>query len=266
MSDESPTLSIQGSGDAPNIAANTESVEAPLTEGTSEASLDAETGQQQSYYDGKYGTIQDLESAHKELEQKLGNRSAEMAQRDIDAIIEKAGVDNESMIHNWQADGQLSDDEYGKLAKLGYGRTVVDTFLHGQHAIASHSQEAQFAIQNNANQIAGGEVELNNLLAWAGQNYSEGRVDRFNERLASPTEYEGALKEVLYDYKQAVGGGFTSPLVTGQVMPNTSSGFSTTQELVEAIRDARNSGSMPEQVKRRIANTPKHIIQGVDGR
>ncbi|MBT97633.1 MAG: hypothetical protein CL902_03285, partial [Dehalococcoidia bacterium] len=105
-----------------------------------------------------------------------------------------------------------------------------------------------------------------NLLAWASQNYSEGRVDRFNERLASPTEYEGALKEVLYDYKQSVGAGFTAPLVTGQAMPNTSSGYSSTQELVAAIRDARNSGSMPEQVKRRIANTPQHIIQGVDGK
>jgi hypothetical protein len=226
--------------------------------------MDAEPQGRNDFYDGKYQSVQDLENAHKELEQKLGNANASMSQRDISTILDQAGLDNEAMIHNWQSDGKLSEEQYGGLAKIGYGRTLVDTFLHGQHAIASQSASAQLNIADNASQMAGGEMELQNLLAWGGQHYGEGVAERLNQRLGDPSQYEGAIKEILYDYRQAVGSGFTAPLVTGQAMPNTASGFTSAHELVTAIKTARETGGMSEQVKRRIANTPQHIIQGMD--
>ena len=256
---DSPLLEIQSPGDAP-ADDNTQQMEMPLD---SEPQQTEDTSEQRVYA-GKYNNADELEKAYVELNQMQSKQKQELSNLDLNGIIERAGVDNESVIHNFSSDGRLTDEQYQGFEKIGFGRTLVDEFLQGQLARTQVSANAQLQIQDQARQMAGGEVELNNLLAWAGQNYNEGQVQRFNERLGSPTEYQGAIKEVLYDYRQATATGFTKPLVTGQRMPNTSSGFSTVAELLKSIQQAQSEGHMSEQTKRRIANTPEHILQGID--
>jgi len=263
---DSPTLSIQQSGTAPDATTNTESETTELAEvdGTMETPLDSELPEGGRTFAGKYESIEALERGYQELEQKLGSQASEMSQLDIEGILQRAGLENESIIQNWQADSKLTDEQYGSLAKIGIGKSLVDSFLAGQQAIAFRSDDATIAIKNEAAQMAGGEIELQNLLAWAGQNYPEGSVDDLNRRLDDSVQYKSALKEILYDYRQATATGFTKPLVTGERMPNTSSGYATVSELLTAIRQAKTEGHMSEATKRRLANTKPHIIQGID--
>ena len=235
------------------------SVDVPIEPGT------AEGDEGRTFYGGKYQSLSDLENAHKELEQKLGSHTASRSQMSVADILTSAGLENEDVVTNWQEHGELSEDQYGQFAKAGYNKDLVNTFLAGQQAMALGSQDGQIAIQNNAAAMAGGEDELQNLLAWASTQYPEGRVEKMNERLRSAAEYEGVIKEILYDYRQATASGFTAPLVTGQAMPNTASGYETVADLAQAIRQSRDKG-MTEAIKRRIANTPENILQGIDER
>ena len=118
----------------------------------------------------------------------------------------------------------------------------------------------------DAYEMAGGKEQLHNLLTWAQTQYQPDKIDEINDRLATRSGYQGAMKELLFDYRQAIGAGFTRPMASGQAMPNVSSGFTSVKELVTAMREARESGRFDEVLKRRLANTPQNILEGVESR
>ena len=121
-------------------------------------------------------------------------------------------------------------------------------------------------MERKAQEMAGGPEEWQSLMRWAGNNLPENQIDGLNERLQKPTEYEGAIKELLWDYKVATGRlGGSRELLSGEAVPNTTSGFTNVNELVQAMGKAREQGYMDESTKRRIANTSQTILQGVDG-
>lgn len=251
---QSPTFSIQGSGTTP--AAEPQVSEAAMTEVNA-------TGMPRTYAN-KYRSVEDLEKGYKELETRLGQKFPETSQMDVGGILTKAGLSNEDLVTNWSNDGRLSDDQYAKLQNVGFSRSVVDTFLHGQFEISQSGGRQQQEMQRVAYDMAGGAEQYDNLAAWAASHYPPAKVEEMNARLNQPLSYEGAIKEMLFDYKQEVGAGFSRPLVNGTSMPNTATGFTNVEELVTAVRQARMSGRYDESLKRRIANTPQHILEGVD--
>jgi hypothetical protein len=262
----SPTFAIQASGTTP--APEPQVAVTPTTaESTQTPAQQAANAQQQMTarrFADKYTSVEDLEKGYKELQAKVGQKFPDTSGLDIPALLQRAGLKNEEIITNWSTEGKLTDAQYGKFQAIGFNRTVVDAFLAGQQAIAAGGQREQETIKMRAYEMAGGAEQLQNLLNWAGNNYQSDKVDDLNQRLASARGFEGALKELLFDYKQAVGAGFTRPMASGSVMPNTASGFASVSELVKAMSDARKAGHFDEALKRRIANTPQHILEGVD--
>lgn len=222
--------------------------------------------QAQELLAGKFKTQDDLINSYKELEAKLGNYRQETAKSTIDEIVAATGFDGADLAANFNADGKLSDDQYAAFEKVGFSKDVVDTFLRGQQAIAQNSVYAQERIKANAIKMAGGEEQLNGLFRWAANNLPEARTADLNARLASPTEYESAMKELLFDY-QLQSGRLTNQneILSGQAMPNMSRGFESSQEMIAALKQAEQQGYYDESFKRRMANTPKHIITGAGG-
>ena len=212
---------------------------------------------------GKFKTQDDLINSYKELEQKLGNYRQESMSSSIDEVIMAAGLEGADLAANFRTDGKLSDEQYAKFEKVGFGKDVVNTFLQGQQAIAQNNVYAQERIQEHASKMVGGQDKLNGLLRWAGTNLPESRVNDLNTRLASPSEYESALKELIFDY-QANQGSLTSQneILSGSAMPNTSRGFESSQEMISALKAAEKQGYYDEAFKRRMANTNKSIISG----
>jgi hypothetical protein len=215
---------------------------------------------------GKFKTQDDLLNAYKELESKLGKYRQESAQSTIDEIIAAAGLNGADLAANFNTDGQLSEDQYEAFKKVGFSKDVVNTFLRGQQAIAQNSVYAQERIRDHAIKMVGGEQQLQGLLRWASTNLPEARTEELNQRLASPAQYESALKELLFDY-QAASGRLTNQneILSGQAMPNTSRGFESSEEMIAALKKAEKQGYYDESFKRRMANTAKHIITGAQG-
>lgn len=259
---ESPTFGIQAAGTTP----------AGESRQVSEASLvpeeqsGAPTEQQQTarMYADKYNSVEDLEKGYSELQQKFSDARPSTSEMTIDAVLEAAGIRSDDMFNNFKNDGRLTDDQYDKMSNMGFSKSVIDQFLQGQVAIAQNGVYAQDRMLRTAHEMAGGEEEFNGLMRWAAQSMPEERIDALNQRLDDPSQYEGAIKELLWDFKVQTGRGGSQELLSGETMPNTTSGFTNVVELLDAMRGAREQGYMDEATKRRIANTPSHILSGVE--
>ena len=220
---------------------------------------------EEKLFAGKYKSIEDLEKGYDELNKKLSQMKPDTGDMTIEQILESAQLNNMDIVTNWQKDGKLTDEQYSKLASVGYGKSVVDTYLKGQSAQAQNSIYAQEQIKQHAHKLAGGEQEYNGLMRWAAVNLPEQRQTELNERLAQTESYEGAIKELLYDYKMATGtAAGRSEILAGQAMPNVSDGYKTTDEFLSALAQAKRQGYKDAAFLNRLKNTPQHIVQGID--
>lgn len=222
-----------------------------------------ETGEERLYA-GKYKSVEELEKAKVEADRFISEGRHQTSSMGLDEMLTTAQVDGKEVFQNFVQDGKLTDAQYSQFAKIGFSKEIADTFLKGQVAIAQNGEYAQSQMRTNAENMAGGPEQFEGLMTWASQNLADERVDQLNGRLAKPDQYEGAIKELMWDYKQNSGRGFAEPLVQGQSMPNTSSGYNNVDEFLGAMTKLRQQGYVDETTKRRIANTPAHIQQGID--
>ena len=272
----SPTFAAQATGGTPKAAPEVftetpmdhipeagEGMSARQAHSMQNGEQDQETGEERLYA-GKYKSVEELEKAKIEADRFISEGRHQTSNMGLDEMLTAAQVDGKEVFQNFVQDGHLTDEQYAQFAQIGFSREVTDTFLKGQVAIAQNGQYAQHQMRTHAANLAGGEQQLNGLMEWAAQNMGEAQIDSLNARLASPDQYEGAIKELLWDYKQQSGRGFAEPLVQGQSMPNTSSGYTSVNDFLAAMTKVRQQGYVDETTKRRIANTPAHIQQGID--
>lgn len=95
--------------------------------------------------------------------------------------------------------GELTGDSYQELAKQGFSKDVVDTYIAGQKAIAeSQNQKFQEAIGNN---------DMDKMVAWANQNYTPEQQDKYNKRVESgdTDQVLFALEKLRNDYEKSNG-------------------------------------------------------------
>ena len=200
-----------------------------------------------------------------ELEKMQGSQKQVDPEAGVQQILESAGIDATEITANYMADGKLTDEQYTSLQKLGFSKAMTNDYLESQKAVAQNGVYAQQAMEREAAKLAGGKEQLDGLLRWASQNMDEGRIKDLDSRLAQPNTYQSALKELMFDYQMAKGtAGNRQEILAGQAMPNVSRGFDSVNEMLAAIRTTQEQGYMDESFKRRMANTPQSIINGVD--
>jgi hypothetical protein len=90
-----------------------------------------------------------------------------------------AGVDVKAFSDEFAKDGKLSDGSYEALAKAGFSKEVVDTYIRGQQAAAAGS-EFQAGEIASVMSIAGGEQGYKALGEWAVQNISRSELEAYN--------------------------------------------------------------------------------------
>ena len=258
MSEEaSPTFGLEAAGETPKEPASVSEERVQDIGGEHIEDVNARM------YADKYKDADSLEQGYLELQKKLSESKPSTAEMNIDQILDAAGVKNNEVVENWTRDGALTQEQYNSFAKVGLSRDLVDTFLRGQVAVARNGEYAQEQMKSKAQDMVGGAEQWNTMMDWAGNHYSEEQIDAINNRLADPQQYEGVIKEMLWDFKMESGKGFTQPLVQGQAAPNTSAGFTDVNEFVSAMAKVRSQGYADEAFERRLANTPQHIISGV---
>lgn len=253
----SPTFGLQAAGETPKAPAEVHETRVQDVGGEHIEQMNARM------YADKYKDPDSLEEGYLELQRKLSESKPSTSDMNIDQILDAAGVKNNEVVENWTRDGALTQEQYNGFARLGISKELVDTFLRGQVAVARNGEYAQEQVQHKAHDMVGGPEQWDTMMEWAGNHYNDEQVDGINKRLADPDQFQGAIKELLWDFKMEAGKGFTQPLVQGQAAPNTSAGFEDVNDFISAMSKVRSQGYADEAFKKRLANTPQHIIQGV---
>jgi hypothetical protein len=212
----------------------------------------------------KFKSPEDMANAYSELEKKMG-AGANEEEEETQEVEEEQSNDNqtESTDTNevivdasrefFENDGQISDETYENLAKIGLPKELVDSYAAGQQALM---QSEEGTIKSIA------EGNWDQMSEWAANNLSDEEIDTFEEIVQSGTVEQAKLaaKGLYAQYKAA--NGSAPKLTQGSVTGSSTMPFKSNQELARAMSDPRyKSGDKAyhEEIDRRIAASQNYI-------
>ena len=236
-----------------------EKVETPEVQ--QEESQTEETQERPEWLPEKFKSAEDMANAYAELEKRMGAGAKETTEEEPQPQTEEttdeneqteAGNYNETVVEAsqefFQNDGQLSEETYQKLEKVGLPRDLVDSYAAGQQALIQ-SEEAEIK------SVAGGNYDA--MAEWANEHLPSEEVDAFDEAVTSGSVQQAKLAvQGLYARYQNATGSRPKTLVQGAVSGSSTMPFKSMQELARAQSDPRyRSGDKAyhEEIDRRLA-------------
>jgi len=136
---------------------------------------------------------QDAEAALRQAQQKDNDESEETPAEA--ETPEQANVVNAASAE-WAEKGELSDDTFASLEKVGLSRDMVETYIAGQQAIISNLQGAAYG-------PFGGNEGYEAAANWAAENLSEAEIRALDVQLTStnPDIVAEGAKSLLATYE-----------------------------------------------------------------
>lgn len=211
----------------------------------------------------KFASAEAMAKSYIELEAKLGAGAND--EEETQEVEESQSNDNqaESTDTNevivdasrefFENDGQISNETYENLEKIGLPRELVDSYAAGQQALMQNEE-------STIKSVAEGNWEQ--MSEWASNNLSDEEIDTFDEIVQSGTVEQAKLaaKGLYAQYKAENG---SAPRLTqGSVTGSSTMPFKSNQELARAMSDPRyKSGDKAyhEEIDRRIAASHNYI-------
>ncbi len=152
-------------------------------------------GGQEKFYNAETG-LYDWESHARELEYNAsGRRKPEAENEDqpelkqpqieqpeaeqVNSIVNAAGLDETALQEKIRSNGDLSEDDYAALAKVGVPEGLARTYVEN----LTFRMQAERA---SAYEYAGGEENWQKMSAWALENMTETEVNGLNNMLDGP--------------------------------------------------------------------------------
>lgn len=209
---------------------------------------------------GKFDSPEALEKAYAEAQTLIGSRRIDSPE----ALAEKAGVKLEELTTAYMADGKLPVTALEALEKAGIGRAFAERIVQGEAARVRNAQVEVERVVQQVTEIAGGAAQRDTVLNWAASSLPKADIEALNKRLNDPSQAVSAIRELMFMHQQAVGAGKARPLVAGMAPVADAPGFTSPSQVVAAFAAARRQGYLDEATKRRLANTPSHILQGIN--
>jgi hypothetical protein len=122
----------------------------------------------------KFKTVADMVAAYSELEKMLGTSPKEPKEVVNETVVEEtAAVDFDKYTTEFFADGAISEESYAELAKQGYSKQVVDTFIEGKQIKMEQTTKGIY-------EAAGGEEMYESAIKWASDNWTLPKQEAFN--------------------------------------------------------------------------------------
>lgn len=224
----------------------TEYVDAPLPEGITE--IREQTTEQLALTDGAESITTTQEGESLEAEGQSTEEAADTSPSDeLNTQIEKhtkaldtlakdlkvKGVSFEDAVKEYNEYGALSSQTLADLAKAGYPKEVVETFIESRQVL-----EEKFT--NAVYKAAGGEKEYDRLTKWASQNLPERVVKQFNRAIDSNNLEAISLMLDGIKAKMTSKQGTRNPSIIGGATSGASTkGFTSKAEVIEAMSDKR---------------------------
>lgn len=202
----------------------------------------------------------DLESFYKSLEKGFGKAesspdtdSAEPEDApetkapdtsEATSPIDKASIE-------WAESGEISEDTYASLEKVGLPKDMVQAFIAGQEALA---EKATNEILN----IVGGPKAYEHMKSWAMENCTPEEIKQFNAAIVSNNmpSVKMAIRSMnaLYIEREGKAPNLIKPSVAGNV--NTS-GYESRAQMTADMKDPRyaKDPAFRRQVMERVKNS-----------
>ena len=202
--------------------------------------------QQENLLAGKYKDPAELETAYKELEKKLGEKSdgdSEEVESENETEEEAPNDVEENFLDQLWDEGtndKLSKETFEKLSKMN--PVEVAKMAMQQRAKAQQAPQAREFTENDVQQIhglVGGTDNYNNMISWASENVPEQEVDLFDavmdqgDRLAAYF----AVQTMALKYQDQVGR--EGQMVRGKAPKASGDVFNSQPELIQAMEDPR---------------------------
>ncbi len=191
----------------------------------------------------KFKSVEDMAKAYSELESKLGNKQEQQQETDeldeqvkqssseVADALDAKGLDFEVFQQEYYENGSLSEDAYAALDEAGFSRTLVDSWIEGQNALAGQ-------LQGEMHSIVGGADQYNDLVIWASENLPDAEIDAYNAAMDSqdPAQVRFAVQGLYARYRSEAE---PNLLQGGTGAVSTGGKFSSNAELTAAMRDPR---------------------------
>lgn len=228
---------------------------AATVEATSEEAAAVESSDRPEWLPEKFQSAEDLASAYKELESKLGQpkEEAETTEEEAPQQEEESGEWFEKFApftQELQDQGELTKESYDKLAEMGYPKELVDGYIAGQEALNSREEAAVM-------DSIGGQESFNSMIEWAKENVPEAELDAYNRSVMSGTQADAqvAVQGMFARYQAATGEGSAPKLITGQKGDGKGKAIRSNAELVELMGDPRyhSDPAYRQDIERRLA-------------
>lgn len=194
----------------------------------------------------KFKSAEEMAKAYSALESKLGQGSeTETSQEEetealeetvtqnaseVSELLDGKGLDFDVFQQEYLETGQLSDEAYQALEESGLPRSMVDSWIEGQDALAGR-------LTSEIHDIAGGQANYDELMSWASQNLPENEIDAYNATMdrMNPNEIRLAVQGLNARYRSEA----EPNLVQGTTGAVSGGKFESNAELTEAMRDPR---------------------------
>ena len=200
---------------------------------------------EQSFAGGKFSSAAELESAYIALQSKLGSPVEAAEESPVDAgaaaNTEKAETAAtlttdtfDAYVSEFQTKGQLSEESYKALDKLGVSRGLVDSYIEGRKSAAAAQADAIYS-------EVGGAAQYQEVIKWAAENLNADDVAQYNKIVQSGDVKQQAFaaRSLLAQYRA---NNSAEPARTIEGRRGASTGsmpFASRAEMVSAMQDPR---------------------------
>lgn len=185
----------------------------------------------------KFNSPEDLAKSYAELEKKMSAPKDEAAPEDppteeVEQEQPNAGEPQfDKFAEEFASSGELSDDSFEELSKMGYPREMVETYIKGMQAASTADADAVM-------EVAGGSKGYEELTEWAKDNMPENELLLYNQMVSTGTDNAKMAVEWLMSKREAAGG-VEPNLLSGKSQAPAKDEFRSTAEVVAAMKDAR---------------------------
>jgi len=163
--------------------------------------------------------------------------------------VESVGVKYDELQAEYAEKGELSEESYAKLAKVGFGKEVVEAFIAGQEALRA-------AVEARGMEAAGGRERFLQMQDWAKTSMTQGEIEAYNKAVVG-TEEEmiQAVRGLRSRFESEYG---RQPnLLGGSPAGSSGGGYSSRAEMTADMRDPRyaKDPAFRAKVAQRVAST-----------
>jgi len=202
--------------------------------------------QQETLLAGKYKDAAELETAYKELEKKLGEKSEPVSEEPESKTEteEEAPKDQEQNILDqlWDegSNNKLTKETFEKLKGMD-PIEVAKMAMQQRSNTQTTPQSREFTDQDvqQIHGLVGGSDNYNNMMSWANQNVPEQEVNMYDAvmELGNPQAAYFAVQALALKYQDQ--SGRDGQLVRGKAPKSTADVFNSQQEMIKAMEDDR---------------------------